>query len=129
MRPTGLALLPHEAPMGPHVLNIVPPFRARPGSELFLGGILIPVANPSPARDLDDDSRSGLKERNRLAAKKWRLKKDQMLGELEARNDDLRKQALDLVSELQALRVQSRLLEEELGFFQGFMSKMMAATK
>jgi hypothetical protein len=116
--------------MGPHVFNLMPPLRTFTGPDMFLGGIRLPVAPPMPGVDPEDDgTRSGLKERNRLAAKKWRVKKDRLLVDLETENDVLRKQALDILNQVQSLRVQNRLLEEELGFFQGFMSKMMTGTK
>jgi putative heme degradation protein len=116
--------------MSPHLFNLMPPLRTHAVPDVFFGGMFVPPAPPLPVRDAeDDDARSGLKERNRLAAKKWRLKKDHMLGELESENDALRKQALDLVNQAQALRVQNRMLEDELLFFQGFMSKMMTGAK
>jgi hypothetical protein len=73
-----------------------------------------------------EDYKVGLRERNRAAAQKWREKKDRHLTELESFNDRLRKQALDLTSQMQALKVENKLLEDELAFFQGLMSKMMA---
>lgn len=69
--------------------------------------------------------RKDLKERNRLAAQKWRKKKDQYLYELESANDNLRSQALALCSQVQSLRVENKLLEDELQFFQSFMSNIM----
>lgn len=71
------------------------------------------------------DDKSDLKERNRMAAQKWRKKKDQYLSELEQTNDNLRQQVLDLSSEAQSLKVENAVLERELQFFQSFMSKIM----
>jgi hypothetical protein len=131
MLPHAIAVLPQPLPMGAHAFNLMPPFRTRAGPDIFLGGIPVPAIPPvlSPDPEDPDDSRFGLKERNRFAAKKWRVKKDRLLGDLENESDSLRKQALDLMNEVQSLRVQNRLLEDELGFFQAFMSKMMAGPK
>ncbi|KAK8895040.1 hypothetical protein M9Y10_023483 [Tritrichomonas musculus] len=74
---------------------------------------------------LDATEKKDLKERNRIAAQKWRKKKDKYLTELESANDVLRQQALSLCGQMQALRVENKLLEDELQFFQSFMSKIM----
>lgn len=88
---------------------------------------------PLPFQALDPpqavDERKDLKERNRIAAQKWRQKKDHYLGELEEANDQLRKQALQLSSQIQSLRVENKVLENELLFFQQFMSKVMSTPK
>jgi hypothetical protein len=73
----------------------------------------------------DNQERRESKERNRLAAKKWRSKKDMYLGEMESTNDDLRRQALGLASQMHKLRVENKVLEDELGFFQKIVSGMM----
>ena len=82
--------------------------------------------------EVDNDGKIGdgrdkkdLKERNRIAAQKWRRKKDKYLSELESANDQLREQALALCGQAQALKVENKLLEDELQFFQSFMSKIM----
>jgi hypothetical protein len=66
-----------------------------------------------------------LKARNRVAAKKWRDKKDETLYQLEATNDHLREEALRLRNSALNLRAENAVLEEELQFFQSFMSKIM----
>ena len=76
---------------------------------------------------LDPSEKKDLKERNRIAAQKWRKKKDKYLTELESANDVLRQQALSLCGQMQSLRVENKLLEDELQFFQSFMSKIMNA--
>ena len=78
---------------------------------------------------LDPIEKKDLKERNRIAAQKWRKKKDKYLTELESANDVLRQQALSLCGQMQSLRVENKLLEDELQFFQSFMSKIMHAPK
>ena len=68
------------------------------------------------------------KERNRLAAQKWRQKQDGYLGELEDANDDLRAQVYQMQHQVLALKVENKVLEGELQFFQQFMAKIMSAT-
>jgi hypothetical protein len=84
-------------------------------------GQLPPPASPGHDHDKKDD----LRARNKVAAKKWRDKKDDTLYDLEARNDRLRGEALGLRKELMALKTENRVLEEELRFFQSFMTKIM----
>jgi hypothetical protein len=55
--------------------------------------------------------------------------KNRYLIDLETANDALRKQALDLTSVAQSLRLENGLLQEELSFFQQFMSKVMNPSK
>lgn len=68
------------------------------------------------------------KERNRLAAQKWRQKQDGYLGELEDANDELRAQVYQMQHQVLALKVENKVLEGELQFFQQFMAKIMSAT-
>lgn len=81
-----------------------------------------PISDNLPKEDKID-----LKERNRIAAQKWRKKKDHYLGELETANDELRKKAFDLCNKIQLLRVENSVLENELLFFQSFMAKIMSS--
>jgi hypothetical protein len=69
-----------------------------------------------------------LRARNRVAAKKWRDKKDATLYDLEARNDQLRLEALRLRRQAMALQTENQVLEDELKFFQSFMTKIMNVT-
>ena len=66
-----------------------------------------------------------LKERNRVAAKKWRKKKEQYLTELEQTNDSLRQQAFHLCLKVKEIGLEVRFLEKEVNYFQVFMAKMM----
>lgn len=77
----------------------------------------------------DEDDKNDLKERNRVAAKKWRQKKDQYLNQLEMENDLLRQQALSLLKQVRSLNSENQLLEEELLFFQAYMTQIMHVTK
>jgi hypothetical protein len=110
------------------MFNVMPPLRSHTGP-----GALHPMAVAlSPAVFADgafNDGKFDIKERNRVAAQKWREKKDQYLLELESSHDVLRKQALELNTELQLLRMENSLLEGELIYFQSFMSKMMGGAK
>lgn len=83
------------------------------------------TTSKSSKKALDPTEKKDLKERNRIAAQKWRKKKDKYLTELESANDVLRQQALSLCGQMQSLRVENKLLEDELQFFQSFMSKIM----
>ena len=66
-----------------------------------------------------------LKERNRMAAQKWRNKKEAHLYELEDLNDKLRIEVFNLQSKAKQMMAENRVLENELVFFQKFMSKIM----
>lgn len=79
---------------------------------------------PAPTTS-SEASKEDLKARNRIAAKKWRDKKDERLYELESSNDILRKDALTLRNEVLALQTENQVLEDELRFFQTFMTKIM----
>jgi hypothetical protein len=84
----------------------------------------------APMPNIDWDSEDDLnadqsRERNRCAAKKWRDKRERYLIELESENDELRKKALHLSSEIQCLSLTNRVLEKELAFFQSFVSVLM----
>jgi hypothetical protein len=81
----------------------------------------VPRAPPLPDRDKRED----LRARNKIAAKKWRDKKDETLTDLEAKNDRLRVEALGLRRELLTLKAENHVLEDELKFFQAFMTKIM----
>jgi hypothetical protein len=85
-----------------------------------------PQAVPNLATAEDGNS---LRERNRLAAKKWRKRKDEHLYELESENDSLRQRCFQLCTAARELRVENTILEEELGFFQDFMRKIMNQPK
>ena len=73
--------------------------------------------------DSESEMEKDLRERNRIAAQKWRQKKEVYLGDLEHKNDQLRQQALQLCNTALALKVQNQVLENELQFFQNFLSK------
>ena len=69
--------------------------------------------------------REEIKARNRIAAKKWRDKKDDSLYTYEALNDNLREEAMRLRNDSLTLLAENRVLENELRFFQTFMTKIM----
>ena len=74
---------------------------------------------------IQHDHHEDIKERNRIAAKKWRDKKDSLLYELESTNDNLRSRALTLRNESLSLQTENKILKEELSFFQSFMTHIM----
>ena len=78
--------------------------------------------NKPKSKKIDKEEK---KARNRIAAKKWRDKKDGSLYSLEAINDKLREQALDLRKQSLSLIAENRILEKELHFFQNFMTRIM----
>jgi hypothetical protein len=118
MRP----LLPHDQlPVFPHVFNVMPPLRVRPGGPAPVELHYLMVAEGATA----GNDKHGLKERNRVAAQKSRERKDRYLSGLEERNHGLRKQAFELGSQLQLLKLETDLLDREFEFFQGLMSKLM----
>jgi hypothetical protein len=122
------------APMGiaPQFFTVVPPLRAHPPAESFFRRVPVPLeiprGIPQVAPEIEDDG-IGLKERNRMAAQRWRERKNHYLVELEGSNDLLRKQALDLTNQLQLLKVENRVLESELAYFQSFMTNMIRGAK
>ena len=69
------------------------------------------------------------KERNRIAAQKWRAKKDECLSTLEEENDVLRKKVFDLQAQALQLSTENNVLESELLYFQQFMARIMNAPK
>ena len=69
------------------------------------------------------------KERNRLAAQKWRAKKDECLSTLEEENDVLRKKVFDLQAQALQLSTENNVLESELLYFQQFMARIMNTPK
>jgi hypothetical protein len=79
---------------------------------------------PGPPAD-DRDEKDDRRARNKIAAKKWRNKQDEMLYSLEGKNDRLRAEAFDLRKQLMALKTETHVLESELRFFQSFMTKIM----
>jgi hypothetical protein len=110
-------------PLSSHLATLIPPLRQRMSPNMARPKLPMETERDSP------ESKADLKERNRLAAQKWRRKKDKWLTELEIANDGLRKQALNVMSQLQALKVENSMLNEELTFFQSFMTKMMESPK
>jgi hypothetical protein len=124
--------LPHFQPvvMPPHLASLIPPLLHRPAVEPVAPAPLPVVMQlPKPlkqGRREKHNEGEGLKERNRIAAQKWRCRKDRYMTELETENDGLRKQALDLCLEAKSVLVENKLLEDELVFFQKFMSLIMA---
>jgi uncharacterized protein YllA (UPF0747 family) len=75
-----------------------------------------------------ESNKQGVRARNRVAAKKWRSKKDEALYQLEAMNDQLRQEALQLRKAACELQTENQILEDELKFFQSFMSTFMSGT-
>lgn len=108
------------------LMNIMPPLKKRPNE--FLNPQFPLQVPPAPAPQSPQQTQQKLdhKERNRLAAQKWRAKKDQSLSTLEDENDHLRKTVFDLQSQALQLSVENKILESELQYFQQFMSKIMS---
>ncbi|OHT01190.1 hypothetical protein TRFO_32078 [Tritrichomonas foetus] len=84
--------------------------------------------NPNPQIHKEKSNHEDLKARNRIAAKKWRDKKDEALATLESANDELRKEALQLRNVVLSLKTETQVLENELRYFQSFMSRIMNKT-
>ena len=88
-----------------------------------------PTFDSSESNDCVDDTavvkRKNVKLKNRLAAKRFREKKDILMSHLEEENDFLRKEALRLTKHLMTLHVQNQYLEDDLKFFQSFLSLFM----
>jgi hypothetical protein len=110
------------------------PSHETPGQPaVWAAPIDIAVVSHSPADalpDLKDGSmpdphKEGLRARNRVAAKKWRIKKAEQLSVLEAINDSLRREALALRKQALGLQTENQILEEELKFFQSCMNRIM----
>lgn len=80
-----------------------------------------------PQKPLDPNADH--KARNRIAAKKWREKKDETLYQLEQQNDILRAEALNLRNEALSISTENKVLEDELNYFQTFMTKIMNANQ
>lgn len=130
MQPTGQmdryqGQIPAHMQFVPRMSSFIPPLQCRPADVMPLPAYPFPaVANvPQPP------SRPSLKERNRVAAQKWRQKKDRCLADLEETNDRLRKQALQLYIQTRSLNVENKVLEDEIVFFQQFMAKLMSGPR
>lgn len=67
----------------------------------------------------------GLKERNRVAARKWRSKQNKHLNELENENDELRKNVFDLHCHYLKLQTENKLLDEEISAFQKLLTELV----
>ena len=115
--------------MSSQLMTMIPPLHVQQNlSPQNFTNLPLPINQPlNVTNNRDSDEKADLKERNRIAAQKWRQKKDQYLGELEVTNDELRKKALDLCSKAESLRIENNVLENELQFFQSFMSKIMSS--
>jgi hypothetical protein len=87
---------------------------------------LVILSQPHPPAK--EANKEGLRARNRLAAKKWRDRKDETLYQLEATNDQLRQEALRLRAESCALQTLNQVLDDELKFFQSFMLNLTSLT-
>ncbi|OHT12298.1 hypothetical protein TRFO_18003 [Tritrichomonas foetus] len=77
----------------------------------------------------DEVEKKDYKERNRIAAQKWRKKKDAYLMNLENENDQLRQEALKLCNQTNSLKIENSFLEKELQFFQMFIATVMKTPK
>ena len=97
-----------------------------PGAQLRFTGI--PQMAPASQQAINDHAlqqKLDHKERNRIAAQKWRAKKDECLSTLEEENDVLRKKVFDLQAQALQLSTENNVLESELQYFQQFMSRIM----
>lgn len=108
------------------LINMMPPLKRRQ-AEFPNPAPQPQIAAPVPQEQIQQTQQKlDHKERNRLAAQKWRAKKDQSLSTLEDENDHLRKSVFDLQSQALQLHVENKILESELQYFQQFMSKIMS---
>ncbi|KAK8840341.1 hypothetical protein M9Y10_030899 [Tritrichomonas musculus] len=74
---------------------------------------------------IENEKSPNLKERNRIAARKWRQKKESYLSSLELDNEVLRQKALKLYQEMQSIKIENGFLGKELQYFQDFMSSIL----
>ena len=117
-------VFPETIDLSNNYMNLMPPLRPR--NFEYTNILPFPQISLNSPESTDQESKSDLKERNRIAAQKWRQKKDGYLGELENINDSLREQVFKLQSQTLTLKVENKVLEDELQFFQKFMSKIMS---
>ena len=98
-----------------------------PGAQIRFGGIpqMLPGSPQQAINDHALQQKLDHKERNRIAAQKWRAKKDECLSTLEEENDVLRKKVFDLQAQALQLSTENNILESELQYFQQFMSRIM----
>lgn len=80
-------------------------------------------------KKVNDNKKLLLKEKNRIAAKRWRKKKDIYLEHLDSENFVLRTQVLSMLNKFQELKCETSFLNDELQFFQSFMSENMKINK
>jgi hypothetical protein len=73
--------------------------------------------------------REDQRARNRRAASKWRQKNDEYLSKLEEDNNSYRRKAFDMLAQLRGMTLENSVLEEQLSFFQKFVSGVVNGGK
>lgn len=69
------------------------------------------------SKETDDNKKRITKERNKLAAKRWRKKKDLYLKKLDDENFVLRQQVLSMYNKFKQLKCENNFLNDELQYF------------
>ena len=92
-------------------------------AETFPDDHTVNSENGAPPKESEDIESIRLK--NRLAARKFREKRQKMLTKLEEANDSLRAKVYELTKVAIAFQVENTILEKELQFFQATMKTFM----
>lgn len=71
------------------------------------------------------DRNESVKIKNRIAAKKFREKKNAGLIKLEMENDFLVREVLNLSYKVLKIKTENKMLEENINFFQSFLHNIM----
>jgi hypothetical protein len=88
---------------------------------------LLGITNPFPEGEWSGgEQRLSRKEQNRVAAQKWREKKESYRSALEDANEQLRAQAFRFLSQIQELRTENTILEQQLDFFHNLMRAIIS---
>lgn len=84
--------------------------------------ILQNIKNYQICNEFVEKKKNEKKERNKAASKKWRAKQNVYLEKLDLENTKLRMQVFSMYKTMKQLKCENEFLNEELQFFQEFMS-------
>ena len=118
--------------------NTLPPFKSKTNHQFTSNNETTNTTFNFPFKHMNSELRqtkrtylypipenADAKERNRIAAQQWRKRENNRLINLEEINDSLRITSLKLQYQIYTLKAENKILEEELQYFQRFMTKLV----
>lgn len=100
-------------------------FLGSSGEELEEYPETVPSEDQKHVQSKKSDEVESLRLKNRLAARKFREKRHEMMTKLEEANDSLRAKLYELTKTAIRFQVQNSVIERELQFFQTTMKSLM----